>query len=61
MLDDAGFNKTKLVASNDLDEHLIENLLLVQKAPYDIMAPVPNWLQHMTPLPLVVFSKQNLI
>ncbi len=38
MLDDAGFNKTKLVASNDLDEHLIENLLLVQKAPYDIMA-----------------------
>ncbi len=38
LLDNAGFYKTKLIASNDLDEHLIENLLLVQKAPYDIMA-----------------------
>lgn len=28
----------KLVASNDLDEHLIENLIIVQKAPYDILA-----------------------
>ena len=28
----------KLVASNDLDEHSIENLIMVQKAPYDILA-----------------------
>ena len=32
------FANVKLVASNDLDEHLIENLLVVQKAPYDILA-----------------------
>ena len=32
------FKNVKLVASNDLDEHLIENLLVVQKAPYDILA-----------------------
>ena len=32
------FSDVKLVASNDLDEHLIENLLIVQKAPYDILA-----------------------
>ena len=28
----------KLVASNDLDEYSIENLIMVQKAPYDILA-----------------------
>ncbi len=28
----------KLVASNDLDEYLIENLVIVQKAPYDVLA-----------------------
>lgn len=28
----------KLTASNDLDEYLIENLLAVQKAPYDVLA-----------------------
>ncbi len=32
------FDNVKLVASNDLDEHLIENLVMVQKAPYDIFA-----------------------
>ncbi|MBR2274089.1 MAG: nicotinate phosphoribosyltransferase [Alphaproteobacteria bacterium] len=32
------FTHVKLVASNDLDEHLIENLLVVQKAPYDVLA-----------------------
>lgn len=32
------FANVKLVASNDLDEHLIENLLVVQHAPYDILA-----------------------
>jgi len=32
------FKNVKLVASNDLDEYLIENLLIVQKAPYDILA-----------------------
>ena len=32
------FQDVKLVASNDLDEYLIENLLVVQKAPYDILA-----------------------
>ena len=42
MVDDEGdnplFKNVKLVASNDLDEYLIENLLIVQKAPYDILA-----------------------
>lgn len=38
LLDDAGLYDVKLVASNDLDEHLIENLVMVQKAPYDIFA-----------------------
>lgn len=42
MLDAEGnnplFSNVKLVASNDLDEHLIENLLIVQKAPYDVLA-----------------------
>ena len=32
------FKNTKLIASNDLDEHLIEHLIAVQKAPYDIFA-----------------------
>lgn len=32
------FKSVKLVASNDLDEYLIENLLVVQKAPYDVLA-----------------------
>lgn len=32
------FSNVKLVASNDLDEYLIENLVMVQKAPYDIFA-----------------------
>ena len=32
------FKNTKMVASNDLDEYLIENLLVIQKAPYDILA-----------------------
>ena len=32
------FEDAKLVASNDLDEYAIENLIAVQKAPYDIMA-----------------------
>ena len=32
------FEDAKLVASNDLDEYAIENLIVVQKAPYDIMA-----------------------
>lgn len=38
MFDEAGMPHVKLVASNDLDEHLIENLIMVQKAPYDIFA-----------------------
>ncbi len=32
------FANVKMVASNDLDEYLIENLLMVQKAPYDVLA-----------------------
>ena len=32
------FEDAKLVASNDLDEYTIENLILAQKAPYDIIA-----------------------
>lgn len=32
------FEDVKLIASNDLDEYLIENLLMVQHAPYDIFA-----------------------
>lgn len=32
------FSNVKMVASNDLDEYLIENLVMVQKAPYDIFA-----------------------
>jgi nicotinate phosphoribosyltransferase len=42
MLDAEGdnplFKNVKMVASNDLDEYLIENLLVVQKAPYDVLA-----------------------
>lgn len=38
MFDEAQMPNVKLVASNDLDEHLIENLVMVQKAPYDIFA-----------------------
>ncbi|MCM1324036.1 MAG: nicotinate phosphoribosyltransferase [Acetobacter sp.] len=38
ILDEADMPYVKLVASNDLDEHLIENLVMVQKAPYDIFA-----------------------
>lgn len=38
LLDEAGMPHVKLVASNDLDEHLIENLVMVQKAPYDVFA-----------------------
>lgn len=38
MFDDVGMSDVKLVASNDLDEHLIENLIMVQKAPYDVFA-----------------------
>lgn len=38
MFDEAGMPDVKLVASNDLDEYLIENLIMVQKAPYDIFA-----------------------
>ncbi len=38
IMDDAGMPQVKLVASNDLDEHLIENLVMVQKADYDIYA-----------------------
>ena len=38
MLDDANMEHTKIVVSNDLDEHLIENLIMVQHAPIDIFA-----------------------
>lgn len=38
LFDAAGMPWVKLVASNDLDEYLIENLVMVQKAPYDIFA-----------------------
>jgi nicotinate phosphoribosyltransferase len=38
ILDAAGFSHTKIVLSNDLDEHVIENLIAVQKADVDIIA-----------------------
>lgn len=38
IFNEAGMPNVKLVASNDLDEHLIENLVMVQKAEYDIYA-----------------------
>ena len=38
LLDEANMQHTKIVLSNDLDEHLIENLIVVQKAPVDILA-----------------------
>lgn len=38
LYDDAGMPHVKLVASNDLDEHIIENLIMVQGAKYDTFA-----------------------
>ena len=38
MLEAAGMPNVQLLASNDLDEHLIENLVMVQRAPYDAFA-----------------------
>lgn len=38
LLDMAGFEHTKIVLSNDLDEYIIENLISVQKADADIIA-----------------------
>ncbi len=38
ILAEAGMPDVRLVASNDLDEHLIENLIMVQKVPYDTFA-----------------------
>ncbi len=38
ILDEANMKHTKIVVSNDLDEYLIENLIMVQKAPIDIFA-----------------------
>ncbi len=38
LLDASNMEHTKIVASNDLDEYLIENLIMVQKAPIDIFA-----------------------
>lgn len=38
LLNEAGMADTKILASNDLDEYLIENLVMVQKAPYDMFA-----------------------
>lgn len=38
MFTEAGMPEVKLVASNDLDEHVIENLVMVQKAEYDTYA-----------------------
>ena len=38
LLCEAGMPDVRLAASNDLDEYLIENLIMVQKAPYDIFA-----------------------
>ena len=38
LLDAANMEHTKIVASNDLDEYLIENLIMVQQAPIDIFA-----------------------
>ena len=38
MFDAAGFKNTFIIASNDIDEFIIENLVAVQKAPYDIFA-----------------------
>ena len=36
LLDEAGLEKTKIVASNDLDEYKIVDLLVNQKAPIDV-------------------------
>lgn len=38
MLNQAGFQNVLLVASNDLDEFVIENMVAVQKAEYDVFA-----------------------
>lgn len=38
LLDEAGMTDAKLIASNDLDEHIIENLIMVQRAKYDMFA-----------------------
>ena len=38
IFEEAGMPQVKLVASNDLDEHLIEHLIMVQGAKYDIWA-----------------------
>ena len=38
LLDAANMQHTKIVVSNDLDEYLIENLIMVQHAPIDIFA-----------------------
>ena len=38
LLCEAEMPDVRLAASNDLDEYLIENLIMVQKAPYDIFA-----------------------
>ena len=38
LLDKAGMPQVELLASNDLDEHLIENLIMVQHAPYNAFA-----------------------
>ena len=38
MFDEADMPNVKIVVSNDLDEHLIENLIMVQHAPIDIFA-----------------------
>ena len=35
MLDSVGFNETKIIASGDLDEYIITDLLTVQRAPID--------------------------
>ena len=38
MLDESGFKNSFIIASNDIDEFIVENLVSVQKAPYDIFA-----------------------
>lgn len=38
LLSAAGMPQVKTVASNDLDEHIVENMIMVQQAKYDIIA-----------------------
>lgn len=38
LLSAAGMPQVKTVASNDLDEHIVENIIMVQQAKYDIIA-----------------------